>query len=181
MNHSLTQLRRLRWYVLAVVVVGIAASVAMNVLHAPHSPIARCIAAVPPLALFGAVELISRIPSSNRWLSTGRIIGALAVAGVSGSLSYTSMVKVVERYGWTGWQAAIWPIAVDGLMMVATLSLVEVVRKVRQMESMEPESIPVSPAPAPPVWRTPQGEHRRTQHWTPDGRLDVLGPPADAA
>jgi hypothetical protein len=160
-----------------VVVAGIAASVAMNVLHAPHNAVARMIAAVPPLALFGSMELISRIPSSNKWLSSGRIMGTLAVAGVSGSLSYTSMVLVVERYGWTGWKADIWPIAVDGLMMVATLSLVEVVRKIRQMEMFEPEEIPVSPAPAPPVWLAPRGGLPRTQHWTPDGRLSVLGPP----
>jgi len=68
MNHSTTSklrhYRRLRWVVLIAVVLGIAASVAMNVLHAQPNLIARAIAGAPPVALFLSVELISRIPST---------------------------------------------------------------------------------------------------------------------
>jgi uncharacterized protein DUF2637 len=182
MNTSTTirHLKRLRWGVLATVVAGIATSVAMNILDAPDNTIARAIAAFPPLALFAGIELISRIPSSNRWLSVGRILGTLAVAGVAGSISYSSMVGTVEAYGLDGWRAVIFPISVDGLMLVATLSLVEVVRKIRQLESVQPAPAPVVRAvPQPPaavipvspaVWLPPKAPHRQ------GGQLRVLTP-----
>lgn len=154
MSSSLTHLRRLRWGVLAAVVAGIATSVSMNVLDAPANPIARAIAAFPPLALFAGIELISRIPSSNRWLSIGRVLGTLAVAGVAGSISYVSMVGTVEHYGMTDWRARIFPVSVDGLMLVATLSLVEVVRKIRQLEAAQ-ATTPAPTSPAPVAVTTP--------------------------
>jgi hypothetical protein len=147
---KLKHLKRLRWGVFAGVVLGILVSVATNVLHAEDNIISQLIAAWPPLALFGGIELISRIPSSNRWLSIGRVLATLAVAGVAGSLSYVHMSGTVEQYGEHGWRAAIWPITVDGLMLTATLSLVEVVAKIRQLESsLEEIAAPV--AVQPPV------------------------------
>lgn len=153
--NDIKHLRRLRWGVLATVVAGIATSVAMNILDAPANPVARAIAAFPPLALFAGIELISRIPSSNRWLSVGRIVGTLAVAGVAGSISYSSMVGTVQTYGLGGWRAIIFPISVDGLMLVATLSLVEVVRKIRQLEAAAPVPVPAAPAAVVPVLPVP--------------------------
>jgi len=162
----LRHLKRLRWGVFAGVLLGIAVSVATNVLHADDNLISQGIAAWPPLALFGGIELISRIPSSNRWLSIGRIAATLAVAGTAGSISYGQMVGTVAKHGVVGWQGAIWPISVDGLMLVATLSLVEVVAKIRQLETsleerdipvvtVAPVAVPVTPAPAIPAQVTP--------------------------
>lgn len=153
----LKHLQRLRWGVFAGVVVGILVSIATNVLHAPANPISQAIAAWPPLALFGGIELISRIPSSNRWLSAGRILATLAVAGVAGSISYGHMIGTVEKYGEAGWQASIWPISVDGLMIVASLSLVEVVAKIRQLESLlDVDDVPImTTAPVTPVSAAP--------------------------
>ncbi|OKI45728.1 hypothetical protein A6A27_37955 [Micromonospora sp. CB01531] len=56
------QLRRLRWAVRSTLALGVAASVAANVLHARPNPISQIIAAWPPLALLLTVELISRVP-----------------------------------------------------------------------------------------------------------------------
>ena len=47
----LPQLRRVRWAVRATLVLGVAASVVANVLHALYNPISQAIAAWPPLAL----------------------------------------------------------------------------------------------------------------------------------
>ena len=58
----LPQLRRIRWAVRAALILGVAASVAANVLHARPNPISQAIAAWPPLALLLTVELTSRIP-----------------------------------------------------------------------------------------------------------------------
>jgi hypothetical protein len=52
-----------------VLVLGVAASVVANVLHALDNPISQSIAAWPPLALLLTVELISRVPVHRRSLA----------------------------------------------------------------------------------------------------------------
>lgn len=130
MVYTLPQLKRLRLIVLLAVVLGISGSVTLNVLHAPHNITAQIISGVPPVALAFSMELISRIPSSNRWLSLGRIIASLAIGGVGGSISYIAQMDTVRHYGIEGWQSDVWPIIIDGLLIVILLSLVELVRKI---------------------------------------------------
>lgn len=166
-ERDLGRIRRMRWVVFGFVMVGILVSIAMNVLHAPPTVVGRVISAWPPIALFGAIELIARIPTTNRWLSAGRVIATLIVAGVTGSVSYFHMMGSVTRYGGeTGWQAAIWPASVDGLMIVAALSLVEVVRKIRMLEdrldaalsptvTVQPATTAVEPVTPPTVTEVP--------------------------
>ncbi len=143
---SLTQLQRLRWFVLVVVLAGIAASVAMNVLHAPDNLAARFVGGLPPLAVFACLELIARIPSSSRALTVFRISGAFAVAVGAAYLSYAQQFAAIIGLGFPHDQAAIWPGVIDGTMVVASVSLVEVVRKIRQVT--ESELAPVVPAKA---------------------------------
>lgn len=130
---NLAQLKRLRRAVLAVVLAGIAASVAMNVLHAPDNLAARFVGALPPLAVFGCLELIVRIPSSSKALTVFRIVGATTVAGGAAVLSYAQQYAAIVDLEFPHWQASIWPGVIDGTMVVASLSLVEVVRKIRQV------------------------------------------------
>lgn len=147
---TLTQLRRLRWYVLVVVLAGIAASVAMNVLHAPDNLAARFVGALPPLAVFGCLELVVRIPSSSKALSGVRIFGATVVAVGAATLSYAQQYAAIVDLQFPHWQAMIWPGVIDGTMVVASLSLVEVVRKIRQMTDSDP--IAVGPAQVARAW-----------------------------
>lgn len=130
---TLTELKRLRWAVLAVVLACILSSVAMNVLHAPDNPWARFVGALPPLAVFGCLELISRIPSSSAWLTVVRIGGATIVAGGAAYLSYFQQFAAIMDLGFPHDQALIWPGVIDGTMVVASVSLVEVIRKIRQV------------------------------------------------
>lgn len=131
--HNLKQLRRLRWLVLVTVLAGIAASVVMNVLHAPANLPARFVATIPPLAVFGALELISRIPSSSQWLTRARVFGAALVAAGAAAISYAQQRAAVHELGFPMWEAMIWPAIIDGFMVVASVSLVEVVRKIREL------------------------------------------------
>ena len=133
----LKQLRRLRWIVLVTVLSGIAASIAMNVLHAPDSLAAQLVAAGPPLAVFGALELVVRIPSSSRGLSALRIAGAAVVAIGAAAISYAQQRAAVHELGFDEWESYIWPLIIDGIMIVASVSLVEVVRKIRQLTDPE--------------------------------------------
>src|SRR5574342_328583 len=132
--YNLKQLRRLRWLVLVTVLLGIGASIAMNVLHAPNNPAARLVAAGPPLAVFFALELIARIPSSSKGLTWFRIAGAVVVALGAATISYAQQRAAVRSLGFAEWESFIWPLIIDGLMVVASVSLVEVVRKIRQLD-----------------------------------------------
>ena len=142
--YNLKQLRRLRWLVLVTVLLGIGASIAMNVLHAPSNPAARLVAAGPPLAVFFALELIARIPSSSKGLTGFRIAGAVVVALGAATISYAQQRAAVRGLGFADWESFIWPLIIDGLMVVASVSLVEVVRKIRQLDGSA--SVPSSPA-----------------------------------
>lgn len=132
--YNLKQLRRLRWLVLVTVLLGIGASIAMNVLHAPANPAARFVAAGPPLAVFFALELIARIPSSSKGLTAFRIAGAVVVALGAATISYAQQRAAVRGLGFADWESFIWPLIIDGLMVVASVSLVEVVRKIRLID-----------------------------------------------
>lgn len=131
--HSVKQLRRLRRAVLIVVLAGIGASVTMNVFHAPDNPVARFVAAIPPLAVFGCLELIARIPSSSKALTGFRIVGAVIVASGAAALSYAQQYAAVRGLGFPFWQSVIWPGVIDGTMIVASVSLVEVIKVIRKM------------------------------------------------
>jgi hypothetical protein len=136
--YDLKRLRRLRWLVFLVVVLGIGSSVAMNVLHAPENPAARFVSALPPIAVFGALELMTRIPSSSRGMSAVRISGATIVALIAAAISYAQQAAAILDLGFPGWEAQLWPVLIDGFMIVASVSLVEVVRKIREVEAPGP-------------------------------------------
>jgi hypothetical protein len=109
------QLRRLRWAVQAVLTLGVAASIAANVLHARPHLISQTIAAWPPPALLLTVELISRVPSHHRSLAILRLIATSAIAGIAAWVSYRHMAGVAARYGEAGTSAYLLPLSVDGL------------------------------------------------------------------
>jgi hypothetical protein len=142
--YNLKQLRRLRWLVLVTVLAGIAASVVMNVLHAPANVPAQFVATMPPLAVFGALELIARIPSSSRWLTRARVFGATAVATGAAAISYAQQRAAVYGLGFPMWEATVWPAIIDGFMVVASVSLVEMVRKVRELTTPPGSATPVA-------------------------------------
>nr|WP_239152483.1 DUF2637 domain-containing protein [Virgisporangium aurantiacum] len=123
---------RLRWAVRAVLTLGVIASIAANVLHARPNLISQMIAAWPPLALLLTVELISRVPADRRWLANLRLIAAAAIAGIAAWVSYWHMVGVAAHYGETDAAASyLLPISVDGLVVVASISLVEIAGRIR--------------------------------------------------
>jgi len=80
---NLTHLRRLRGIVRLALALGVAASIAANVLHARDNLVSQIIAAWPPLALLLTVELISRVPVHRRVLAAARLIATTAIAGIA--------------------------------------------------------------------------------------------------
>jgi hypothetical protein len=140
----------LRWAVRAVLTLGVTASIAANVLHARPNLISQMIAAWPPLALLLTVELISRVPADRRWLAAARLIAAAGIAGIAAWVSYWHMAGVAARYGETGAAASyLLPISVDGLVVVASISLVEIAGRIRTTGyHPQPATMPVQPPPA---------------------------------
>lgn len=144
---SLTQLRRIRWAVRGALVLGIAASVAANVLHAQPNLIAQMIAGWPPVALLITLELVVRIPVARRlgWL---RAVATAVIAGIAAWVSYWHMAGVAARYGEDPGAAHLLPLSVDGLIVVASVSLVELAARIRAAGSLlgEPVAEPVNPS-----------------------------------
>ena len=91
---DLTVLHRLRWAVRAVLLAGVAASVAANVLHATPHPVSQVIAAWPPLALLVTVELIARVPVHRPWLAVVRWSATAVIAGIAAWVSYWHIAGV---------------------------------------------------------------------------------------
>ncbi len=159
----LVQLKRIRWAVRAALMVGVAVSVTANVLHAQDNPISQSIAAWPPLALLLTIELISRIPVHTRRLAVARLAATTVIAGIAAWVSYWHMVGVASRYGETGASPYMIPISVDGLVVVASICLVELAGRISalqpqaQMTTVQPTRAtfdydrPIGPEPAPPV------------------------------
>jgi hypothetical protein len=149
----LPQLRRIRWAVRAALVLGVAASVAANILHAEPNPISQAISAWPPLALLLTVELTSRIPMHRRSLAALRVLATITIASIAAWVSYWHMQGVAEKYGETQTSAYLLPLSVDGLIVVASVSLVELAGRVRVLEERRNQERAAAAAAAqvPPV------------------------------
>ncbi|XVU24003.1 DUF2637 domain-containing protein [Actinoplanes sp. CA-054009] len=144
----LEHLRRVRWAVRATLLLGVAASVVANVLHALDNPISQAIAAWPPLALLLTVELISRVPVHRKLLAAARFIATALIAGIAAWVSYWHMVGVAARYGETGASPYLLPLSVDGLIVVASICLVELGGRISTLERAATISPTAAGAPA---------------------------------
>ncbi|MFY1582884.1 DUF2637 domain-containing protein [Micromonospora sp. WMMD734] len=116
---------RIRWGVRLVLALGVAASIAGNVLHARDEIISQVISAWSPLALLLTIELISRVPVHSRRLAVGRWAATALIAGIAAWVSYWHMAAVAARYGETNGSQYLLPLSVDGLVVVASICLVE--------------------------------------------------------
>ncbi|MEU8159482.1 DUF2637 domain-containing protein [Micromonospora parva] len=181
MNDS--QLQRMQWAVRATLALGVAASVTANILHAQANPISQAIAAWPPLALLITVELVTRVPVHRRSLGVIRVVAASAIAAIAAWISYHHMVGVVARYGETGTVPYLLPLSVDGLIIVASVSLVELAARRREAER-QPHAVlaeaPAAPSPAERAAAAPVEPSPGTSEFPPPDRRPLPErPPVD--
>jgi len=141
-----SRLKRIRWVVRAVLVLGVGASIAGNVLHASGTIISQIIAGWAPTALLLTIELISRVPVHHRSLALARWAATALIAGIAAWVSYWHMAAVASRYGETGASPYLLPLSVDGLVIVASICLVELGGRIRDAELSTDVSAPVSSA-----------------------------------
>jgi hypothetical protein len=144
---NIRQLTRIRWGVRAVLFLGVATSVAANILHANPNPVSQAIAAWPPLALLLTVELISRVPVHRRSLAAVRLFATASIASIAAWVSYWHMAGVAARYGETDAAPYLIPVSVDGLVVVASVCLVELAGRIRTTTEAVPAPPPVVAAP----------------------------------
>lgn len=145
-NTSVHDLKRIRRGVRFIVFVGIATSVAANVLGAEDG-IAAAIAGWPPIALLLSLEVLTRVPAGRRLGAFGRVVSTIGVAFASGWLSYWHMAATVSQHGEAGGSQYIWPLSVDGLMTISAIALVELGARIRQLDvAATPVVVPMSPA-----------------------------------
>lgn len=109
-----------------------------------------------PVALFIAAEILARTawPAGRRWVAL-RYLGLLPVALVAAVVSYRHLSGLLRYYGEDTLTATIGPLAVDGLMIMATAALMAAGHP--QPSSPATESSPtaaVVPEPTP-AGRTP--------------------------
>jgi hypothetical protein len=77
-----------------------------------------------PLALFVAIEILTRVPWPAVWYWVlARFGGLLPVALVAAVVSYRHLSGLLEHYGENSLTVVIGPLAVDGLMVMATSAL----------------------------------------------------------
>lgn len=141
---ALAELKRVRWGVRATLALGVGASITGNVLHAQGGLISQAIAAWSPLALLINIELIARVPVRRRWLAVGRWLATAVIAGIAAWVSYWHMAAVASRYGETSASPYLIPLSVDGLVVVASVCLVELGGRIRDAEA-EPVLLPARP------------------------------------
>lgn len=132
-KRRLREQRRLRWAVVIISAVGGGLSIVLNVVHAPDNPFARLTGAWPPIAVVVTVELVSRIPATNGWLASGRVLVTVGVGGGAFYVSFVQQYDYMLRIGWEGTSAWIFPLITDGVVVVALLSMIEVVRAIRTL------------------------------------------------
>lgn len=132
---DILQLKRIRWAVRCTLVLGVVASTVANVLHAVDNPVSQTIAAWPPVALLLTIELISRIPVHTAWLARVRMTAAATIASIAAWVSYWHMVGVASRYGERGSSPYLLPLSVDGLIVVASICLIELGDRIRTHET----------------------------------------------
>ncbi|MGX6606215.1 DUF2637 domain-containing protein [Micromonosporaceae bacterium Da 78-11] len=154
------QLIGVRWSVRGALLLGVATSVAANILHALPNPISQAIAAWPPLALLLTVELISRIPMHRPSLSAVRLSATASIAAIAAWVSYWHMAGVASRYGEVGAAPYLIPLSVDGLVVVASVCLVELAGRIQLAAEVAvttadipaditPDTGPADPKPMP--------------------------------
>lgn len=158
-------LRRPRAIVRAIVVIGVTASIAANVLGA-EDLIAAGISGWPPVALLLSLEVLTRVPASKRLGAAGRVVATIGVAFAAGWLSYWHMAATVSQHGEVGGSQYIWPLSVDGLMTISAIALVELGARIRAIESQgaalsaAPLIEAVERAVAPAIEAIPDGASR---------------------
>jgi hypothetical protein len=163
---------------------GGAVSIAANVAHSYVPPAGAPAGWAPelgavvgaifwPVALFVAVEIIARVawPAGRRWVAL-RFLGLLPVALVAAGVSYAHLSGLLAFYGEPAVTAYAGPLAVDGLMVMATGALIATGRARRG--DVPPKGTVIVTAGSVDEWAAAAGQ-------SPNGPVPATEPATAAA
>jgi hypothetical protein len=139
-------------------------SIAANVAHSYVPPVGASAAWSPqpgavvgaifwPVALFVVTEILARVvwPSGKGWMVV-RFGGLLPVALVAALVSYKHLAGLLRFYGEDAVTAHLGPLAVDGLMVMATGALLATARRTASVApaaaTVTTPATPAAPVPA---------------------------------
>ena len=106
-------------------IAGIAASLAANVAHADSHAGPMIASGWAPFALLLAVSVAERAPrASSRKFAALTYFGIFTVAAIAAVVSYGHQYDLLIRFGETRLSAALLPVSVDGLIVVASMALI---------------------------------------------------------
>ena len=142
--------------------ISIAANIAHSFIH-PHGAPATWLpepgavvgAVVWPVVLFFAVETLARTPWPKKVsYHLLRWIGLPPVAFVAALVSYRHLSGLLEHYGEDRLVVVLGPIAIDGLMIMATGALIATA-PTRAPSHVHDQVVTANPAPTTPIPTTP--------------------------
>jgi hypothetical protein len=125
----ITTLHYLRWACRGIVAATTGVSVWANQLSARPGTAPLVISIMPPILVMAGFELISRIPipHDRAWLRRfGRPLATAGIVGIGAWLSYFHQRDAFLTYSGDPDTARLLPVAIDSLMVVAAISLIEV-------------------------------------------------------
>jgi hypothetical protein len=144
-------------------ILGGAVSVAANIAHSYIPPVHAAASWSPdtgavigsvfwPIALFVAVEILTRIPwpAGKGWTML-RFGGLLPVALVAAVVSYRHLSGLLDHYSEDALTVTIGPLAVDGLMIMATGALLATGHAARTANTNTGDDIAPATQPATPA------------------------------
>lgn len=113
-----------------------------------------------PVLLFFAVEILARVRwPQGLWWGLMRFGGMLPVASAAGLVSYRHLSSLLTFYGEDTVVSIAGPLAVDGLMVMATSALLVIGRRTRITEPPTQLVTPATPVPGHSA-HTPATAHR---------------------
>lgn len=138
LEKKLADLLWLRKFSRLVTAGGFVASAGGNVLHAQKTIIGVTISLAAPVFLFLAFELVSRVPLrpeahwAGKWL---RILATGSIAAIMVVISYRAQRDAFELVTHDDITAHLLPGAIDALMVVGSVTLLELGIQIRNMEA----------------------------------------------
>lgn len=133
--------------------IGLGISVGANVAFARHELGPRLSASTAPILVVLAAGILERVPlATAKWwqrcLASGGLVFVVVAAFIT---SYQHQHALLRSYGNPELSASLLPLAVDALILMASVSLAVIAERRRQLEAeaVAPVTVPAVKKPAP--------------------------------
>jgi hypothetical protein len=138
LQDKLKRFVHLRWACRGIITFAAGLSIWANILHAREGIVPIVVSTWPPLLFLLGWEMVSRIPINPErawYFRMLRPLGTVVVAGIGAWLSYHHQSSAIMRYTSDVEAARLLPIAIDGLMIIASVSVYELNERIQDTEA----------------------------------------------